>query len=216
MKKRFKIITTIASLCLAVTLMAFGVYAATQSTMEISSRVTFVAKDIQVTWNWHVRKGLPGSQTKVATGEVATTEADNGKEHIADDKVDEETYIPETIAFEAKNNYTITYFFSCTNNAGAPVVVDVKMYGQFWVIDGNVEVTYYQITGGEDYIADEDCALPGDSAIITEWEDLETPIQKDGTVMFAVNIKLIDCTLPLGMSSESLMGEFIAQKYVES
>ena len=48
MKKRAKIITTIASLCLAVALMAFGVYAATQVSFNVASKVSFTVRDVFV------------------------------------------------------------------------------------------------------------------------------------------------------------------------
>ena len=49
MKKRVKLLTTIASLCLAVALMAFGVYAATSATLTVSGTVNFTAaKDVYV------------------------------------------------------------------------------------------------------------------------------------------------------------------------
>ena len=48
MKKKVKLFTTIASLCLAVALMAFGVYAATQVTATVSGKITFVATDVDV------------------------------------------------------------------------------------------------------------------------------------------------------------------------
>ena len=41
--KKFKLFTTIASLCLAVALMVFGVYAATQASVKIGSTITFDA-----------------------------------------------------------------------------------------------------------------------------------------------------------------------------
>lgn len=41
MKKRVKLLTTIASLCLAVALMAFGVYAATTASITVNSTVSF-------------------------------------------------------------------------------------------------------------------------------------------------------------------------------
>ena len=49
MKKRAKIITTIASLCLAVALMAFGVYAASTVTFSVTTKVSFQVKDVFVT-----------------------------------------------------------------------------------------------------------------------------------------------------------------------
>ena len=39
--KKFKLFTTIASLCLAVALMAFGVYAAGQASLGVKSNITF-------------------------------------------------------------------------------------------------------------------------------------------------------------------------------
>lgn len=41
--KKFKLFTTIASLCLAVALMAFGVYAATSASIGVTSSITFSA-----------------------------------------------------------------------------------------------------------------------------------------------------------------------------
>ena len=46
--KRFKIITTIASLCLAVALLAFGVYAAANVTLNVTSKVKFIVTDVFV------------------------------------------------------------------------------------------------------------------------------------------------------------------------
>ena len=46
MKKKGKIITTIASLCLAVALLAFGVYAASSATFDITSSVTYTCTDV--------------------------------------------------------------------------------------------------------------------------------------------------------------------------
>ena len=51
MKKRVKLLTTIASLCLAVALMAFGVYAAMEPiTMDASGQITFTSTEISGTW----------------------------------------------------------------------------------------------------------------------------------------------------------------------
>ena len=41
MKKRVKLFTTIASLCMAVALMAFGVYAAKNTTVTVNSTVQY-------------------------------------------------------------------------------------------------------------------------------------------------------------------------------
>ena len=46
--KKVKLFTTIASLCLAVALMAFGVYAATSVTATVNGSISFVATDVNV------------------------------------------------------------------------------------------------------------------------------------------------------------------------
>ena len=63
MKKRAKIITTIASLCLAVALMAFGVYAATQVTFNVTTKVSFEVEDVFITINAAAHKDASGDTT---------------------------------------------------------------------------------------------------------------------------------------------------------
>ena len=62
MKRKFKLFATLASLCLSVALMAFGVYAATNSTYSISSSVSYTA---QVACVWDAKVTKDGS---VVTG----------------------------------------------------------------------------------------------------------------------------------------------------
>ena len=50
MKKRFKLITTIASLCLAVALMAFGVYAAAVTDLKVTGTISFVSTELDGSW----------------------------------------------------------------------------------------------------------------------------------------------------------------------
>lgn len=73
MKRKGKIITTIASLCLAVALMAFGVYAATQVTMGVTSKVKFEVTDVFVTVSGATYKGHVGGNEDptVSAGAVA-------------------------------------------------------------------------------------------------------------------------------------------------
>lgn len=51
MKKRIKLFTTIASLCLAVALMAFGVYAATTVNFTASGKIAFSSTEINGSWS---------------------------------------------------------------------------------------------------------------------------------------------------------------------
>ncbi|MBO7526736.1 MAG: hypothetical protein J6T74_02415 [Clostridia bacterium] len=69
MKKRAKIITTIASLCLAVALLAFGVYAAANVTLNVTSQVNFVVTDVFASITGNVYKSADGT----ATGQEALT-----------------------------------------------------------------------------------------------------------------------------------------------
>lgn len=46
MKRKFKLITSVASLCLAVALMAFGVYAATAPSVTVNGSVSFAASNV--------------------------------------------------------------------------------------------------------------------------------------------------------------------------
>ena len=51
MKRKFKLFATIASLCLSVALMGFGVYAATQVTYNVTGTVTYNMIDVLVSAN---------------------------------------------------------------------------------------------------------------------------------------------------------------------
>ena len=46
MKRKFKLLTSVASLCVAVALMAFGVFAATNPSVKLSGTVSFTAKNV--------------------------------------------------------------------------------------------------------------------------------------------------------------------------
>lgn len=51
MKRKFKLITSVASLCIAIALMAFGVYAASNPTVTVTGSVTFNADNVYATVN---------------------------------------------------------------------------------------------------------------------------------------------------------------------
>ncbi len=72
MKRKIKVFSAIASLCLAVALMAFGVYAATQVTYTLSGSVTYTTNDVLVDISGRVEKA---QSTKY--GFAANGDADN-------------------------------------------------------------------------------------------------------------------------------------------
>ena len=146
MKKRVKILTTIASLCLAVALMAFGVYAAAQQKMTVGSTVSFTAQ-VAVTWGWEVEGGT--LENKVSgTKQVAAIDPE-----ATFDPSDENTNaLPETVQFANAANNTITYTFTCKND-GADAIKVVVVHTPV-VATANLEVDYHDLAwNGEHTVA---------------------------------------------------------------
>ena len=91
MKKKVKLFTTIASLCLAVALMAFGVYAASTVTYTVNGTVAYTMDDVLVDVTTKISK--IGVTTQLEKGEdnyaaalaaniigIAFADADNSSE----------------------------------------------------------------------------------------------------------------------------------------
>ena len=80
MKKRVKLITTIASLCLAVALMAFGVYAATNSNFGVTSKVSYtVSGEVHVQFDVAVAFTSNVNRTEGTTEDQLTIDATSAK-----------------------------------------------------------------------------------------------------------------------------------------
>ena len=69
MKRKFKLFATVASLCLCLALMAFGVYAATSVKYTASGSVTYTVSDVKADFTLTVNKG----NTKGTKREAETT-----------------------------------------------------------------------------------------------------------------------------------------------
>ena len=69
MKRKFKLFATVASLCLCLALMAFGVYAATSVKYTASGSVTYTVSDVKADFTLTVNKG----STKGTKREAGTT-----------------------------------------------------------------------------------------------------------------------------------------------
>lgn len=111
MKKKVKLFSTIASLCLAVALMAFGVWAATSSKYSVTSKVSFTSKDVMVTWTAKVVGGdtsKNGTENKV----VVNANTNPGAAHTAT-PVDLGAQVFDTTT---EAGLTITYTITCQNN----------------------------------------------------------------------------------------------------
>lgn len=89
MKRKFKLITSVASLCIAIALMAFGVYAASTPTVTVNGTVSFNAEKVlaEVT----VTKGAAATEgdiTYAATDIKLGSEAGNVATLTATDNAD--------------------------------------------------------------------------------------------------------------------------------
>ena len=125
MKRKFKLFATLASLCLSVALMAFGVYAASQSTFAVTSRVSFDAQ-VAVQWSGSAVGGVNG------TGEVDRyygeldddwDEAEGIVNYADSTQTAAKEWEIGNLKFEVGNN-VITYTIKCKNlSATQPIKV---------------------------------------------------------------------------------------------
>ena len=114
MKKRVKLLTTIASLCLAVALMAFGVYAAANVTFTTTSTVSFTATtDVFGTFEANVKK--TGSADALDT--IEATRANTAGSSWSNTTVTGAgEALGENLKLEAVNDeYVFTYKFTNTS-----------------------------------------------------------------------------------------------------
>ena len=121
MKKKIKIFSTIASLCLAVALMAFGVYAATQITLTTTSTIKFAATEIQGYWSLQV---VGGDHTAYNT----LTKIDSTEATAEDNRVpvgDTVAIDPINLTVQEDGTATVVYtvVFTQKGEKGATVTV---------------------------------------------------------------------------------------------
>lgn len=77
MKRKFKLLTSVASLCLAVALMAFGVYAAATPKVTISGTVSFNATNVFATVTVYAGTGEESGWQVVQTLRYDATQGEN-------------------------------------------------------------------------------------------------------------------------------------------
>ena len=151
MKKKFKLFATVASLCLAIALMGFGVYAASTVTVTVTSNVSFSASA-------HVRATIEGTETAQNTSFTADNPEDvvltaasgaDGSMTFGDNALGAPT--------NGSQNITYSYTITITNNAAADdtydelqVTVTKPTMTASLATDGyEVEFTSTQFTGSE-------------------------------------------------------------------
>ncbi|MBE7082966.1 MAG: hypothetical protein E7378_04800 [Clostridiales bacterium] len=105
MKKRVKLFTTIASLCLAVALMAFGVYAATNVHTDIASNIHYTSTGIDGTWAIEV----------TAVGGTVTNPTSLTNSSIEITAYDTDCVVTYTITFTPVENSTSKYELSISD-----------------------------------------------------------------------------------------------------
>ena len=126
MKKRVKLFTTIASLCLAVALMAFGVYAATSESLKINSSVSFESTTVLFDAKVDITGAVEGAKSKTYT---------------ADNKLVEqnfEDFEVGALTFD-EGHRTITYTVKFTNKSNFAITIGVT--GAPSAVEGQLEVT---------------------------------------------------------------------------
>lgn len=142
MKRKFKLITSVASLCLAVALMAFGVYAATAPAVTVSGTVSFSASNVLAGVSVYKldaqAAAIAGTEdfgTAVGTYEytAATTENAKAFEGIAFNLTDANTHAAFLVKIESKyaegSNVTITVTSptAVTKTGADDVTCEIKM-----------------------------------------------------------------------------------------
>ena len=137
MKRKFKLFATVASLCLSVALMAFGVYAASTVTYTVSGSVTFTSQ-LAVEWTGKVEGGLLEAAVSDTTHTSDGTEA-------ADPAY---TWSPTTVQFGAgEGENVITYTFTCTNKGADDVKVSAAINNSSWFGDTNLTIKTGAVKG---------------------------------------------------------------------
>ena len=144
MKKRVKLLTTIASLCLAVALMAFGVYAASNINVTVNSTISFTSSDIAGKWDVKVEGAGTLAETTVTDATNSTEPTVEGDEDVALTFSRTQKTATYTITFTntgtavaAKTNLTVTLTDTTANKAFS---YEVKMDDADYAADNKVEV----------------------------------------------------------------------------
>ena len=206
MKRKFKLFATVASLCLSVALMAFGVYAATQASYRVTSTVSFAA---QVTGTWKYKVENAAWDNAVSGQSEALVGSEINGDEVAVQSVDLADL--EFDLSKAGGN-VITYTFQFVSSSDSPTWVKAKAASLFNVgvaNDAQLEVRAAQAAATE--IADtveEDvytvitttnaATLASENG--TEWVELAA----GGTYTLVIKVELLDATKQLTAANNKL------------
>ena len=154
MKRKFKLFATVASLCLSVALMAFGVYAATSVTYNVSGTVSFSSLEVASTWTagaYKANETDPWGET--TNGSYSTTAGQAGP-------LTNSATFP-AVAFTTTDNVVI-YKITCKNDGSTPFYVHVASSGNE-LVDNDTKLTV-EVEAG---VKDAEEAVSGDIAGLT-------------------------------------------------
>ena len=112
---------TVASLCLSVALMAFGVYAATQVNYSVNSTVSFSALEVESTWNAGAYQA-DGSTPWEGSGYVADPFVTEAGDTSPDDTG---SWTGTSIVFTTEKD-TVVYKITCKNDGDTDFYVHVE------------------------------------------------------------------------------------------
>ncbi len=122
MKKKFKLLATIGSLCLAISLMAIGVYAAASVSLNVTSNVTFNAESVFVGYKGKIERASSRDFTSpeelVAEHEDWVTNGDT----TSTSSGTLTAWTPSEVSFEEGKQF-IKYTITFQNNSGFNIKV---------------------------------------------------------------------------------------------
>ena len=167
MKRKFKLFATVASLCLSVALMAFGVYAASTVTYTVSGSVTYTMTDVLVkltTKTEYVTDEHAGYADGAVTELTYANSTEVGSYTSYDD--DELATVPGatdsqtqnvTVNFNTSTAWKITVTVATINPTGVEVASTNATFGltggeNFGVVAATANSYGTQITDTADYV----------------------------------------------------------------
>lgn len=173
MKKK-KIFGTIASLALAISLLAFGVYATGAVTFNVTNTVTYTFSDVLVDINAKLYKINSGTSKIIGADSLSTLEADswaevtdgvtNGtlKSYTGTDGVytqdDQASSVNSSIAFNMNNAfaYMVKINFTTVSNSGVTITYNDTAFTDTAIDDNiklvvNADATNSSIVAGQTY-----------------------------------------------------------------
>lgn len=164
MKKKIKLFSTIASLCLAVALMAFGVWAATTSAYTVKSQVKFAASDVYVDFAADGQVGTDGANalTKCGVANQFASYETAGEVKTPSATADKTVTIADLELSTVNRGFA--YKITVTNNGAEDVYVVIADTS---VADANVEMTKEAKVGEGAYESGKTALTNGQTLVYT-------------------------------------------------